>query len=228
MKDVGLVILHGNDLEFLNFALNILEVEKSKNSEVRFLHLGKLVTNADTFSRKILKFARIPSPEETVLSHLKSKSIDVIEGDKLRETRFKDFTSVAIQNIEEASLSALISITADEYAGNKMKNRKLLGKLNDEGFNSYLAVFSYLKSHPEVTKVIVSNGRFPYQRGPLEAAHELNLETFSFERGSYESLLSNFASNVERVQKADNFWYQPFPRNSRVRKQNAILCYTII
>jgi hypothetical protein len=223
-KGTLLIVSHGNDLEYLNIILNVFEDKKHEFEDVNFLDLSSILDDQDTFHRPLLRMVGKTSPDQTVFDHLKSLGCAVY-----RVRRLKKFESVVeipahvISEIEESVESALISRSGNEFPENSKWLRDKSNKYKVEGVISFNSVQDYLIRNPQITEVAVINGRFPCQRGVIEAAKCANISWGSYERGSYEMALPPFSYSAKRYFSAVNYWYAPFPTYARVEKQEAIL-----
>ena len=219
-----LIVSHGNDLEYLNIILNIFEDKKHEFQEVKFLDLSWILEDQDTFHRPLLRLAGQISPEQTIFSRLESLGYDVYRVEGCKEFESIDgIPTHVVKGIEESIKSALISRSGNEVPkASKWLNAKY-SKYKQEGVISFNSVQEHLVKNPQVTQIAVINGRFPCQRGVIEAAICANIPWSSYERGSYEMTLPPFLYSAERYFSAVNYWYAPFPTYARVEKQEAIL-----
>ena len=219
-----LIVSHGNDLEYLNIILNIYESKKLKYTEVKFLDLSLILKDQDTFHRPLLRLANLISPEQSVFNHLDSLGHNVYRVVARKEFESTDKMPVlALEGIEESIRSALISRSGDENPkASKWLNAKY-DKYKREAIMSFNSVKEYLDKNPQISEVAVVNGRFPCQRGVIEAATSATIPWSSYERGTYEMKLQPYLYNYERYLCAVNYWYAPFTTWDRVEKQKAIL-----
>lgn len=223
-KGTLLIVSHGNDLEYLNIVLNIFETQKYFYHEVKFLDLSIVLEDQDTFYRPFLKLARITSPEETIFTRLEELGYDVYRVTQQKESNSSEVIPArAIAGIEESIKSASISRSGDEIPENSKWLKMKQEKYRAEGEVSYRAVRTFLKKNSEISEVAVINGRFPCQRGVIEAAVDANIPWSSYERGSYDMDLPPFLYSTERYLRAVNYWYAPYPAYTRIEKQEAIL-----
>lgn len=219
-----LIVSHGNDLEYLNIILNIFENKKQEFRDVKFLDLSCILEDQDTFHRPLLRLAGQISPEQTIFSRLEFLGYDVYRVKGCKELKSIDgLPTHVVEGIEESIKSALISRSGNEVPeGSKWLNVKY-GKYKQEGVISFNSVQEYLVRNPQISQIALINGRFPCQRGVIEAAICANISWSSYERGSYEMTLPPFLYSAERYFSAANYWYAPFPAYARVEKQEAIL-----
>jgi hypothetical protein len=219
-----LLVSHGNDLEYLNIVLNVFETQKAFYREVKFLDLSSVLEDQDTFYRPLLKSAGLTSPEETIFDHLKSLGYDVYRIKKGTEPESIESIPTHVKaGIEESIKSASISRSGDEMPEDSNWLKKKQETYRTEGIVSYLAVKACLSQNPEISHIAVINGRFPCQRGVIEAAVEADIPWSSYERGSYDLDLPPYLYSLERYLKAVNYWYAPYPAYTRIEKQEAIL-----
>jgi len=219
-----LIVSHGNDLEYLNIILNIFEDNKHEVQEVKFLDLSWILEDQDTFHRPLLRLAGRISPEQTIFSRLESLGYDVYKVQGCKEFESIDgIPTHVVEGIEESIESAIISRSGNEVPETSKWLIAKYSKYKQEGVISFNSVQEYLVRNPQVTQIAVINGRFPCQRGVIEAAICANIPWSSYERGSYEMTLPAFLYNAERYFSAVNYWYAPFPTYARVEKQEAIL-----
>ncbi len=218
------VVSHGNDLEYLNIILNIFEDRKFMFKDIKFLDLSLILDDQDTFYRPLLRMVGITSPDQTVFNKLESIGYEV-----LRVKSSEEFESVGEMpahvalGIEESIESALISRSGNEYLETSKWLKEKANKYRTEAVIAFNAVREHLTQFPEVSEVAVINGRFPCQRGVIEAAKIFNVPWSSYERGSYEVALPPFLYSAERYFRAVNYWYAKFPTYARIEKQKAIL-----
>jgi hypothetical protein len=219
-----LIVSHGNDLEYLNIILNIFEDTKHKYRDVKFLDLSLILEDQDTFHRPLLRLVGQASPEQTIFNRLESLGYEVYRVEKSKKFESIDGAPAHVANgIEESIKSALISRSGNEILeSSKWLNTKY-SKYKQESIISFNSVQEYLLRNPQISEIAVANGRFPCQRGVIEAAICTNVPWGSYERGSYEITLPPFLYCAERYFRAVDYWYAPFPANSRVEKQEAIL-----
>lgn len=219
-----LIVSHGNDLEYLNIILNIYENEKSNYSEIRFFDLSLVLDGQDTFHRGFLKYAGIASPEEIVFGRLMELGNDVhrVEADRQLESTLK-VPSHVLTGIEDSITSALISKTGDDVPKVTRWLRSKHSKYRNEAIIAFNSLLNHLMMNPQVTQVAVVNGRFPCQRGAIEASEIAGIPWRSYERGMYEGSLEPYLYCAERYVRAENYWYAPFPSWARIEKQEAIL-----
>ena len=219
-----LIVSHGNDLEYLNIILNIFEDKKHESWDVKFLDLSLILEDQDTFYRPLLRLAGHVSPEQTIFNRLESLGYEVYRVEKSKKFELIDGTPAHVANgIEESIKSALISRSGNEVLeSSKWLNTKY-SKYKQESIISFNSVQEYLFRNPQISEIAVVNGRFPCQRGVIEAAICANVPWSSYERGSYEMTLPPFLYCAERYFRAVNYWYAPFPAYTRVEKQEAIL-----
>jgi hypothetical protein len=211
-------------LEYLNIILNIFETQKAFYNEVKFLDLSAVLDDQDTFYRPLLKLAGLISPEEIIFNHLESFGYDVYRIKKNTEPESTESVPAHVkEGIEESIKSALISRSGDEFPGDSKWLKNKGGKYRTEGIISYQVVKACLIKNPEISQIAVTNGRFPCQRGAIEAAEQAQIPWSSYERGSYEGELPPYLYSLERYLRAVNYWYAPYPAYSRVEKQEAIL-----
>ena len=220
-----LIVSHGNNLECLNIVLNILESERNLFHEIWFMDFSDVLYDQDTFHRPLLTLARITSPDKVIFSRLRElghKVIIVNEHDLAAASQVK-VSARALFRIDESVKSALISRSGDELPQDSKwlsKRRQIYRK---EGIQSYQIVRACLTNNPQISQIAIFNGRFPCQRGPIEAAIDSNIRWGSYERGSYEMILSPYLYNSERYLEAANYWYAPYPAYDRIEKQEAII-----
>ena len=219
-----LVVTHGNDLEYLNIVLNILEDKKHDFQEVKFIDLSSILEDQDTFHRPLLRLAGKISPEQTIFSRLESLGYDVyrVEGSAEFES-INGIPTQVLKGIEESVESAIISRSGNELPELSKWLTAKYNKYKKEGIISFNSVQKYLVRNPDIYEIAVINGRFPCQRGVIEAAIYSNIPWGSYERGSYEMTLPPFLYSAERYFSAVNYWYAPFPTYARIEKQKAIL-----
>ena len=223
-----LVVSHGNDLEYLNIILNILEDKKQSFQEVKFLDLSRVLEDQDTFHRPLLRLGGLVSPEQTIFNHLDALGYEVyrVEGRKEFESIDRIPTHV-MEGIEESIRSALISRSGNEIPEPSTWLRKRHNQYMQEGVISFNSVKNYLVRNPQISEIAVINGRFPCQRGVIEAAICANTPWKSYERGTYDMTLPPFLYSTERYFRAVNYWYAPYPANARLEKQDAILAMNL-
>ena len=219
-----LIVSHGNDLEYLNIVLNIFEGKKHDFKEVKFLDLSWILEDQDTFYRPLLRLAGQISPEQTIFNRLESLGYDVYRVEGCEEFESTDgIPTHVVKGIEESIESALISRSGNEVPEASKWLSAKYSKYKQEGVISFNSVQEYLVRNPQISEIAVINGRFPCQRGVIEAAICANIPWSSYERGSYEMTLPPFLYSCERYFSAVNYWYAPFPTYARVEKQEAIL-----
>jgi hypothetical protein len=223
-KGILLIVSHGNDLEYLNIILNILEDQEHQFQEVKFLDLSRILDDQDTFHRPLLRLAGKTSPEQTVFAHLECRGYDIFRVEKSKEFEsIRGIPNQVLKEIEKSIESALISRSGNEepepskWLNSKYKSYK------QEGVIAFNSVVKHLAKHPQISEIALVNGRFPCQRGVIEAANFTNVSWSSYERGSYEMALPPFLYSSERYFRAVNYWYAPFPAYARKEKQEAIL-----
>ena len=223
-KGTLLIVSHGNDLEYLNIILNILEDKKHEFQEVKFLDLSWILEDQDTFHRPLLRLAGVNSPEQTIFSRLESLGYDVYRVEESAE--FESINGMpdrVLEGIEDSLRSTLISRSGDEVPESSKWLSAKYNKYKKEAFISFNSVKAYLVRNPQISEVAIVNGRFPCQRGVIEAASSANIPWNSYERGSYDMTLAPYLYSAERYFGAVNYWYAPFPTYARVEKQKAIL-----
>jgi hypothetical protein len=223
-KGTLLIVSHGNDLEYLNIILNIFEEKKHEFKDVKFLDLSSILDDQDTFHRPLLKMIGKTSPDQAVFSRLESLGCEVFKVERLKE--FESIVGIpthVVHEIEDSVESALISRSGNEFPETSKWLRDKSNKYKLEGIISFNSVKDYLIRNPQISEVAVINGRFPCQRGVIEAAKCANISWSSYERGSYEMALPPFLYSAERYFSAVNYWYAPFPTYARIEKQEAIL-----
>lgn len=220
-----LLVSHGNDLEYLNIMLNILENSGGTFTNIEIVDLSGLLEDQDTFSRKILRFANLESPESLIFSELERLGFVVhdlansnmeIDGSTLISTTVKEA-------LDESVRSAMVSRTNQD---NPIQTKWVLRKKRRYEFEAltiYLRFIQLLNGRSDVRRVAVINGRFPCQRAIKEASLAFGIPCFTYERGSYEGEVSQFDSAYSRYEKAINYWYSPYPAYDRLARQKAIL-----
>jgi hypothetical protein len=219
-----LIVSHGNDLEYLNIVLNIFETQMATYHEVKFLDLSSVLEDQDTFHRPLLKLAGLTSPEQTIFDRLETLGYDVYKVASIKESESSVAIPVqAMEGIEESIKSASISRSGDETPEDSKWLKTRQRKYRTEGIVSFNAVKDCLIRNPQISEIAVINGRFPCQRGVIEAAIGANIPWSSYERGSYDMDLPPFLYSAERYFRAVNYWYAPYPAYTRLEKQEAIL-----
>lgn len=227
-KGTLLLVSHGNDLEYLNIVLNVFETQKTFYREVKFLDLSSVLEDQDTFYRPLLKLAGLTSPEEIVFNHLESHGYAVYRIEKDTEPESPQLIPALVkEGIEDSIKSASISRSGDELPEDSTWLKKRQDKYRSEGIISYQAVKACLIQNPEISLIAVINGRFPCQRGVIEAAVEAHIPWSSYERGSYDMDLPPYLYSAERYPRAVNYWYAPYPAYTRIEKQEAILAMNL-
>jgi len=223
-----LIVSHGNDLEYLNIILNIFEDKKNEFQEVRFLDLSSVLEDQDTFHRPLLRMSGLISPELTIFNHLDALGCDVHRVEACGE--FKSIDGIpahVVEGIEESIKSALISRSGNEIPEPSKWLRKRHDKYMNEGVIAFNSVKDYLVRNPQISEIAVINGRFPCQRGVIEAAICARTPWRSYERGTYDMTLPPFLYSAERYFGVANYWYAPYPANARIEKQKAILAMVL-
>jgi len=219
MRDRTLVITtQGNDLEYLNIVLNIIEVESKNFDSIRIVDLSPLIKEKDTFYRPLLRLKSLKSPDYLVFDYLEKQGIVVDYAFRVPGSASTKVT----EQIEESTKSSLISRFGNETPAVNTKFNKRKSLYIEEGLSCFYFLDDYLSRFPDVTRVAVINGRFPPQRAVFAAAETHSIKCFSYERGLYEISLSPVTSSAERYVASDSFWYHDFPNYDRVSKQLAI------
>ena len=219
-----LIVTHGNDLEYLNIILNMVESYRISGNSVEILNMSNVVLKQDAYNRRILKCAFVESPEVPVLKFLEESGSTVHDAGNYVDVTAPALPSNEIKaSIEESIRSTLISMSGMENPHLNQRRRKLSSKFMNEAERTFQAVLNVLRTHGPYQEVNVVNGRFPYQRAVLEAAAYKSVRSKSFERGSYELGLPRGLSTLDRYSRSSNYWHEEFPANYRALRQQEVL-----
>ncbi len=224
MKPKALIVTHGNDLEIWNIVLNLVESYVKLGVVVEILYMSTVVKFQDAYNRKILKFARVESPEIPVLNFLKESGISVYEATAYVEELNLEFPTSEIQeSIEESVRSTLISMFNRETPPINRRYVKLKTYFQSEAKQTFQVILNVSSIHGPFKEINVVNGRFPYQRSVLEAAKFVSSKACSFERGTYESEIPRGLSSLDRYCNSSNFWHEEFPATNRIPRQRELI-----
>ncbi len=219
-----LIVTHGNDLEYLNIILNLVESYTNSGISVEILNMSNVVQKQDAYNRKILKCALIESPEVLVLKFLGESGTTVYDAGIYASGTAPAFPSNEIKaSIEESIRSTLISMSGMENPQLNRRRRKVVSNFINEAERTFQAVSNVLRTHGPYQEISVVNGRFPYQRAVLEAAAYEGIRSKSFERGTYELGLPRGLSTLDRYSRSSNYWHEEFPANHRMLRQQEVL-----
>jgi hypothetical protein len=220
----ALIVTHGNDLEFLNVVLNIVEEYRKSDISPEILDMSTVVKGQDAFNRRLLKFAGCVSPEITVLEYLRESGITVHDANHYIDQKDLTFPSSEIENsIDESIRSTLISMSGAEHPVQNQKYHRLSNLFKLEAQLTFNAVMNMVLANGPYDQISVVNGRFPYQRAVHQASKYLKIKAMSFERGTYEHLLEPGLSTLDRYLKSTNYWHEDFPTTDRKNRQENIL-----
>lgn len=221
-NNVLALIAIGNDLEYLNILLNLIESEREKYSDVLVIDLNPILRNHDTFNRFFLKIAGLNSPEKEIFYNNKNLSFKIISPpDGYTAFKNADIDNVTLQTLNDAVLSTYISSFGFTKIKKNFKSKRFVNRCLREAENIYVFVNNLL-GQSNVKTIMVPNGRFHSQRSVIEAAKNNLVQVQCYERGSYEFDIPFFAYNAERYYISYNYWLEEFPPNSLVKKQFAI------
>jgi hypothetical protein len=219
-----LIITHGNDLEYLNIILNMVESYTNSGNIVEILNMANVVQKQDAYNRSILKCAFIESPEVLVLEYLEDSGLTVYDAGNYVNDTIPALPSNEIKaSIEESIRSTLISMSGMENPYLNRRRNKISSNFIIEAERTFQVVLNVLHAHGPYQEISVVNGRFPYQRATLEAAAYMGIRSKSFERGTYERELPVGLSTLGRYYRSINYWHEEFPANYRVRRQQEVL-----
>jgi uncharacterized protein YlxP (DUF503 family) len=219
-----LIVSHGNDLEFLNIILNLVEECGESGITPEILDMSTVVKSQDAFNRSILKFAHVDSPETIVFQYLKQSGVDVYSANDYIKKGENHFPSNVIEeSIDESIRSTLISKSGNEYPVQDRKYRKLSREFKLEAQVTFQVILNIVSSNGPYEEISVVNGRFPYQRAVQQAAIFLKIRSMSFERGTYDHTLQPGLSTRDRYLKSTNYWHEEFPTTNRLIRQEEIL-----
>ena len=220
----ALIVTHGNDLEFLNIILNIVEEHKKCGITPEILNMSSIVKGQDAFNRKILKFTGLKSPELVVLNYLKESNIAIHDANDYINQEDLTFPSSEIaDSINESIKSTLISKSGAEHPVQNRRFQKLSASFRLEALRSFHVVMNVVSVNGPYEQISVVNGRFPYQRAVQQASNFLQIRAMSFERGTYEHTLPRGLSTRDRYFNSSNYWHEDFPTTSRLNRQRNIL-----
>ena len=223
-----LIVMHGNDLEYLNIALNIFEDQKRFYNEIKFVDISNILSKQDTFSRGLLKIIGKSSPDDIIFKKLESLGLNISRTLKKNLTELQNSVpSASLNSINESVQSSLISISENENPENSRWLVKRKARYLREGIITYNAIKNYLKINTHITHVAIPNGRFPCQCGAVNAVMDSGLKFISYERGTYENEISDILYSHERYLVAKNYWYSSYTPQSRIEKQREILSMNI-
>lgn len=221
MKPKHLIFSQGNELEFLNIVLNLVQQCKLMNYQPILVHFSNSLHRQDAYSRTLLKFGRLHSPDNLVISRLKQEGIKVYHVDKYYSLKKQySITNESMYKINSSIRSSIISITQDENYSIE-SNKSLHNKFKEEALLAYNAVrFIIEDNRPEVLSVC--NGRFPVQRGTWLAGVDEGIKVNFYERGMYQHNISPEMYTVDSYKIQTDFWYQNFTSQDREKTQEFI------
>lgn len=220
----ALIVTHGNDLEFLNIILNIVEEYRNLGIAPEILNMSTIVKRQDAYSRSILKLARCDSPETWVLQYLSESGVIVHDANDYIDREGAVFPSSKIEDsVDESIRSTLISKFGNEHPVQNWKYHRLSKLFKLEAQLTFSAVVNMVLANGPYEQISVVNGRFPYQRAVQQAANYLQIRSMSFERGTYDHSLEPGLSTRDRYFKSKNYWHEDFPTTNRLIRQERIL-----
>lgn len=223
----ALIVTHGNDLEFLNIILNIVEEYRKSGISPEILNMSTVVKGQDAFNRRILKVAGCESPEIIVLQYLSESGVTVHDANDYIDQSDLSFPSREIkESIDESIRSTLISKFGAEHPVRNRKYYRLTNLFKLEAQLTFRALTNVVLANGPYEQISVVNGRFPYQRAVQQASKHLQIRAMSFERGTYDHSLQPGLSTVDRYFKSTNYWHEDFPTTNRlIRQQNILACF---
>lgn len=220
----ALIVTHGNDLEFLNIILNIVEEYRKSGISPEILDMSTLVKRQDAFNRRLLKFASCESPEIIVLQYLRDLGITIHNATDYTDQDNLAFPSSEIEDsINESIRSTLISKSGTEHPVQNRKYHRLSKLFKMEAQLTFNAVMNVVLTNGPYEQISVVNGRFPYQRAVQQASKFLQTCAMSFERGTYDHSLQPGLSTLDRYYEGTNYWHENFPTTNRLIRQENIL-----
>lgn len=220
----ALIVTHGNDLEFLNIVLNMVESYHRFGIKAEVLNMSTVVKKQDAYNRRILKCAFIESPEIPVLKFLVGSGVPVHHANEYLGGVTAELPSLAImESIDESIRSTLISLSGAENPPINRRYKRLRLFFLNEAKSTFQTILNVTSAHGPYEEISVVNGRFPYQRAVLEATKFMKVRALSFERGTYEHGLQPGLSTLDRYSRGNNYWHEDFPATDRIARQREIL-----
>lgn len=220
----ALIVTHGNDLEFLNIILNMVESYNRSGIKVEVLNMSSVVRKQDAYNRSILKCAFIESPEVPVFKFLVESGVPVYDANEYVGSVAAELPSIEIkESIDESIKSTLISMAGAEIPRINRRYKKFRSFFLNEAERTFQTILNVTSTHGPYQEINVVNGRFPYQRAVQEAAKFMKIRAMSFERGTYDHGLPLGLSTLDRYVRGSNYWHEDFPTTNRVIRQKEIL-----
>jgi hypothetical protein len=220
----ALIVTHGNDLEFLNIILNIIDEYRACGIFPEILNMSSVVKRQDAYNRNLLKFSRCESPEKRVLQHLSNSGVKVHNAHDYINPSSATFPSFEIEeSVNESIKSTMISKSGNEHPVENRKYIRMSNAFKREANLTFDVVVNLVHAMGPYQQISVVNGRFPYQRAVQQAASYLQIRSMSFERGTYDYSLSPGLSTLDRYLQSKNYWHESFPATNRLIRQEEIL-----
>ena len=205
----SLIVAYGNDPLYLAIVWQLVELEKASGNTPTVLDVSPVVgIVGDAINRRALRLFGIPSPDVAFHACLLDAGVKLFSApDFVAQGRSTPLSKEALEGIRETTRSALIWFSRDpEPRVTRAPWKKLQSRLLKAGMETFYAVSGVLASDPGIDTVIVLNGRFPHQRGALEAAYEYDRAVKHYEKGD----------------KADTYWFESYSTLDRVRTQETV------
>ena len=197
-----LIVVCGNDPQYLGRVFQLIEVIQSTGSSPVVLdlsHLNPKIGNA--YQPIFLKILRTSSPTEKFHQALKRLDIELMYPQVECLKSEKETFNREIEQIHEACESAIISYARDANPNLKRRRfRKLYHELYSGALNS-LSILNDVLERNEVTEIFIPNGRFPHQRAAITAATAAEVDINYYEKGDFsESIYLQKYSALDRIE----------------------------
>ncbi len=207
----SLIVYYGNDPMYLSIVWDIATLAVHNDSEPVLLNVSGLLEGVgDDVNRRALSALGLRHPDrafDAILRESGFVSIDAARYVAANVQARPEMSETAREGIEETTRSALISYARDPLPNtSRLTWRNLEKLLARTGNRTYAAVSAVLDERPEIRNVYVPNGRFPHQRGALEAALAHGRQVLYYEKG----------------EKPDTFWFADHSPLHRVKTQETV------
>ena len=184
----SLILYSGNDPFYLGLVWHLAAVSRKEGQEPVMMDMTDISAGVgDDFNRKVLRGFRSTSPEQKLSKILRDAGLETVEAHQYVTRGGDALSSMSAgseREIAEAVRSALISYARDPFPDLASGTwRKLKRSLTASARLAYLAVSAILSERPEISEVLVANGRFPQQRAAIEAANAFERRVLFYEKG---------------------------------------------
>jgi len=205
----SLIVLYGNDPLYLGIGWQLIQLANEAGETPIVLDITDVLGGlGDAVNRRALKFFNITSPDIEFYDRVRKAGYEV-----LRATPFLQVGSVfpmspnAQEGIRETTRSALISYSRDPLP----KTSRGLWKEFEQALavaanRSFQSVCGVLATRSEIETIYVLNGRFPYQRGVIEAGLASGKRIMHYEKG----------------EKPDTYWFADHSTLDRTATQASV------